>query len=109
MKKIINGVRYDTEKAVLVGEADNLHRGVSSSSDFAYWEAALYRTQRSGRYFLAGKGGPMSRFSQSVGQNSWGGGSDLIPMSKEEALAWAEQHLDVDEIEEHFADVIEDA
>jgi hypothetical protein len=30
-------------------------------------------------------------------------------MTKEEALAWAEQYLDADEIEQHFGDAIQDA
>lgn len=109
MKKIINGKRYDTEKAILIGEYDNLGHGADSISDFRYWEGSLYRTPRSGRYFLAGKGGPMTRFSQSAGQNSWTGGEDLIPMSQEEALEWAEAYLDPEVIEEHFSDMIEDA
>ena len=51
----------------------------------------------------------MSRFAQSAGQNSWSGGSDLIPMSKAEALEWAEKYLDAETVEEHFADSIKDA
>jgi hypothetical protein len=109
MKKIVNGLRYDTEKAVEIGSYDNIGHGCDSISDFRYWNATLYRTPRSGRYFLAGEGGAMSRFSQSVGQNSWGRGSDLIPMTREEALAWAEQFLDSEAIEEHFPDDIQDA
>jgi len=109
MKKIIDGVRYDADKAVKVGAADNLGLGVSSVTDFAYWTAELYRTPRSGRFFLVGEGGPQSRFAQSAGQNTWSGGSDLIPMSKEEALSWAERYLDVEVVEEHFSELIEDA
>jgi hypothetical protein len=109
MKKIIDGIRYDSDKAVFLGEYDNIGAGAQSRSDFHWWEAALYKTPRSGRFFLCGTGGPMSRFSQSVGQNQWSGGSDLIPMSKEEALSWAERHLAPDTVEEHFGDMIEDA
>src|SRR5208337_3515187 len=47
MRAVINGLRYDTDKAVLIGEA-----GYSGSySDFQWWEAGLYRTPRAGRYF----------------------------------------------------------
>ena len=109
MKKIINGKRYDTKTAILIGAADNFRQGVDSVTDFAYWEASLYRTKRSGAFFLAGRGGPMSRFAQSCGQNSWGGGEDLIPLTEEEALEWAEAHLDPEAIEEHFEELIEDA
>jgi len=30
-------------------------------------------------------------------------------MSKEEALSWAERYLDVEVVEEHFSELIEDA
>ncbi|MCF7949839.1 MAG: hypothetical protein K9M94_14715 [Spirochaetia bacterium] len=109
MKKILDGVRYDTEKAERLGATDNLNRGASGSNDLAYWKAALYRTPRSGRYFLSGSGGPMSRFSQSAGQNSWRGGSDIIPMSEDEAYKWAEDNLPVEDLEAAFPDRITDA
>lgn len=109
MKKIINGKRYDTKTAITIGHYDNIGHGASSMSDFAWWEATLYRTQRSGQYFIAGEGGPMSRFAQSQGQNTVGYGEDLIPMTKEEALEWAERYLDPEIIEEYFGDSIEDA
>jgi len=108
MKAVINGVRYDTAKAALIGEADNLGRGVESVTDFKYWSAGLYRTPRSGRYFLAGEGGPMTRFSRSTGNNSWAGGAKIIPLDEEDALAWAEENLPAEVIERHFAG-IEDA
>lgn len=106
MKKIINGLRYDTDTATEIGSAWSKGR---SRSDFQFWEASLYKTARSGRYFIAGSGGASTRFGQAAGQNSWTGGSDLIPMSRDEALAWAEVHLSVEEIEEHFADKIDEA
>lgn len=103
MKKILNGVRYDTDKAQLLGSADNLARGCDSVTDFRFWTASLYMTPRSGRYFLAGEGGPMSRFAQAEGQNTWRGGADLLPMTEPEAREWAEQNLDVETIERYFA------
>lgn len=109
MKKILNGVRYDTKKATLIGGYSNIGSGADSHSDFRYWEADLYVTPRSGKFFIAGSGGPMSRFSQSAGQNSWSGGEDLVPMSKEEALEWAENYLDAETVEEFFGDMIQDA
>lgn len=77
MKKTINGAAFNTEKAILIGTA-----GGGFPGDFKHWEAGLYKTPRSGRYFLAGSGGPMTRFAQSAGQNSWTGGEDLIPMTR---------------------------
>ena len=89
MKKTIHGKRYDTEKAIKIGSCS---RG--SVGDLEYWEATLYRTPRSRQYFLAGKGGPMSRFAQQGSVNEWSGGSDLIPLTPDEALEWAKQYLD---------------
>jgi hypothetical protein len=104
MKKIINGLRYNTENAIKIGFYDmGLGHG-----DFRNWEATLYKTPRSGRFFLAGSGGPMTRFAEPCG-NMTSGGSGIQPMSRENALAWAEQYLDPEDIEKHFSDVIEDA
>lgn len=108
MKKIVNGKRYDDEKAVQIGGYDNIGRGADSWSDFRAWEAVLYRT-RSGRYFLSGSGGPMTMFFKNVGQNSWTGGEDIIPLTKHEALEWAERYLDPDVVTQEFGDLIEDA
>lgn len=107
MKAIINGLRYDTDKAVHVGTAD----AGGSVSDFGYWEANLYKTPRSGRFFLAGKGGPMTRWARRVGTggDTRTGGSGIFPMEPDEALEWAEQYLSAKEIEEHFAEAVQDA
>ncbi len=104
MKKIIHGIRYDTEKATLIGSDTN---GLPTN-DFSYWWAGLYTTPRSGKYFLAGEGGPMSRYGRVVGDNR-GYGERLEPMSKEDALAWAEEHLEAEKIEAYFVDMIKDA
>lgn len=112
MKAIINGKRYDTDKAILIAETDNIDGSSISRGDFRFWEAGLYKTPRSGVYFLAGRGGAMSIFSHKVGQNSWSGGSRIIPLeSRAAALAWAEENLahKPDVIEAEFGDDIEDA
>lgn len=107
MKKIIDGLRYDTDKAVAVGGHD--HGNYPGSGDFSHWSATLYKTPRSGRFFLHGEGGGMTRFATHSPYGGSCGGEKIIPMSREEALAWAEQYLDADEIEEHFGDQVEDA
>ncbi len=101
MQKILNGMRYDTEKAIKIGSASHSYQG-----DCRYWEATLYVTPQSKQFFIAGTGGPMSRFAQSAGVNQWSGGSSLIPMSKEDALEWAEDFLTIGEIEKHFSDIV---
>lgn len=105
MKAIINGKRYDTEKAEKIGSASsNVGR-----SDFGWWEEDLYKTPRSGAFFLAGEGHARSQYATSHGGGSWGPGSRITPMTRAEAQAWAEQHGLVDVLEQHFADSIEDA
>ena len=98
MRKIINGTRYDTEKAIKVGT----YCSPESTRDFNWFEATLYKTPRSHRFFLAGEGGALSRFAQSCGQNTWTGGSDIIPLGYRMALEWAKKHLLEANIEEHF-------
>jgi|LSQX01.3.fsa_nt_gb hypothetical protein len=102
MKKIINGKRYDTSTAKLVGKASYSNRG-----DFAYWSEELY-LKRTGEFFIYGEGGPLSRYSRSTGQNQWSGGEKIIPLSIREAQEWAEEHLDGDEYEAIFGEVDED-
>ena len=102
MKKIINGKRYDTDTAKLIGED-----WYSNRTDFSYWREELYR-KNTGEYFLHGEGGPNSRYAESVGQNTWSGGEKIIPLSIEAAQKWAEEHLSADEYEKVFGVVEED-
>ena len=108
MKRIIDGFRYDTSKAVPVGTFNNQGIGATSRSDFKWFEATLYRTPRAHRYFLAGQGGPMTRFAQPTGDGATYG-ERIIPLSTEEAREWAEQHLSPETVEAEFGDYIEDA
>lgn len=102
-RKIIDGKRYDTATATLIGEGGSREY----RNDFHWYEAGLYKT-KSGRFFIAGKGNAMSMFSHYNG-NTYGPGEGVIAMTKEEALDWAEEHLSVEEIEAGFPGTIEDA
>ena len=106
MKRILEGKRYDSDNAILIGEGKH---GSVRSGDFSAWEAGLYKTPRSGQYFLAGEGGPMTQFRVQVEQNSWTSGSKVIPMTAQEAPRWAEQYLDSKVVEAEFGDLIKDA
>lgn len=102
MFRVINGKRYDTEKAQKVAEAySSLGR-----TDFGYWEEELYR-KRTGEFFLYGWGGPASGYSKSIGVNEWSGGEKIRPLTIEEAMEWAEKHLEGEEYEEIFGEVTE--
>lgn len=101
MKKIIKGKLYNTDTAKLVGEWGNGHTG------FSYCHEDLY-LKRTGEFFLYGRGGAASKYAEAVDQNTWSGGSDIVPMSYDEAQKWAEEHLDADEYEEIFEPIPED-
>jgi hypothetical protein len=106
MKKIINGKIYNTENAIEIGN-DYASCG---QSDFRYWNETLYQTPRSKTFFLAGEGGAMSQWGKSCGGGSarcWGDG--IKPLSKDQALEWAERHLDTPTIEKYFSNMIEEA
>jgi hypothetical protein len=104
MKKIINGAKYDTATAKKLDEWWN---GISRQ-DFSYCEEELYRT-KAGKYFICGTGGAMTKYAVSSGNNSWSGGEKILPMSREAAMEWAEQHLEADEYEAIFGEVTEDS
>lgn len=102
MKRVLNGRIYDTEKAQLVGWANNIGKGADSIRDFNHWSAGLYKTPRSGRFFLAGEGGPMTRWAVATGSNSWSGSEGVFPLNPNEALEWAENYLEAEVIELFF-------
>ena len=99
MKKIIDGALYNTETARRIGRWSNSY----NSNDFQWCEEELYKT-KSGKSFLYGEGGPMSKYAVSSGNNSWSGGSHIEPMSPEAARAWAEEHLDADDYAAEFGE-----
>jgi hypothetical protein len=104
MKAIVNGLIYDTEDAHHIGDGGtdapigNFHRA---------WEA-LYRTE-SGRFFLAGEGGPMTRWAETLPDGARKDGSGIIPLSEAEALSWAEANLRPNIVIEVFGERIERA
>lgn len=103
MKKIINGKVYDTGTAEKVGRWSNN----CSTSDFGYCSETLYR-KRTGEFFLHGEGGPSSRYAICIGNNEWGYGKTIIPLSYDAAREWAEDHLSASEYESIFGEVTED-
>ncbi|MEG1577339.1 MAG: hypothetical protein RR336_01085 [Oscillospiraceae bacterium] len=102
MTKIINGAKYSTETARCVASWDN---GIFCN-DFRHCSEDLYRT-KSGKYFLYGYGGPMSRYAEHHG-NDTSGGERIIPMSEDQARTWAEENVDGDTYELVFGMVSDD-
>jgi hypothetical protein len=86
MRKVIGGVRYDTDTAVEVESWSHGYPG-----DFNRCEETLYRT-KSGRYFVCGEGGANTRWRTVISQNTWCGGEGIEAKTPEEALEWLECH-----------------
>ena len=101
MKRIISGKKYDTETAEEVAESTH-----GSKSSYAYYEETLFR-KRTGEYFLYGYGHGDSRYAKQV-CGDFGPGSEIIPLTYEQARSWAERELSVDEYESIFGEVSED-
>lgn len=104
MRRVIDGKIYDTKTADCIAEWENQYY----RNDFHFCEESLYRTKR-GNWFLAGGGGPMSKYARSAGQNSWTGGEGLESLTSDEARQWLEEKGFTEELEEHFKDVLEEA
>ncbi|MFP4017955.1 MAG: hypothetical protein ACLFUH_01790 [Bacteroidales bacterium] len=99
MKKVIDGRRYDTDKAERIcGYA------FSNRNDFNFIEEDLFRSPK-GQLFIAGTGGPMSKYRKNVGNGHVSGGSDIRLVTESEAKEWIEIHQD--RIEKEADEVIE--
>ena len=98
MRKIINGRKYDTETARKIAADSAL-----GPSDFRYYDEALYQ-KKTGEFFLAGEGGPMTKYGEDVGGNMRGSGRKIIPLSDEEAREWVERVCSFDTYCELFGE-----
>lgn len=99
MKRIINGKTYNTETAKLVGEYWN---GLGDN-DFRSLSEGLYLSKK-GQYFIAGEGGPLTKYALEIG-NQTSGSSSIELISKEEAMEWAEKNLTIDEYIAEFGEI----
>jgi len=107
LKRTVDRKTYDTDTAAKVC---SVRRG--RPSDWRYESASLYLTQK-GSWFIAGGGGPLSSWGvREAGSGDHRGGEGLLPVNRQEALAWLE-NIDSEEsqlaIQEHFGDLIEAA
>jgi hypothetical protein len=95
MKKIIQGRKYDTETATLLGFD-------AGGDGFRHWREELFR-KRNGEFFLHGEGGPMTRYAKTC-NDGWCGSEAITPLTPEAARQWGEEHLDADNYEAIFGD-----
>ena len=103
MLKIIHKKRYDSDTATSLAHWSNGLGG----NDFNHVRETLCLTKR-GAYFLYGRGGPASQYRERSG-NMWCGGSDIKPLTEEEAYQWCEKHGQNELIVTLFPDSVEDA
>lgn len=106
MIRIVNGLRYDTEKATIVAESVHHSRFVPAFLENSSVREALYETKK-GNYFILIQG-------VSMGINLHSGFSSdthvtLKPISKEKAKTWLEETENFEILEELFPGEIEDA
>jgi len=104
MKSVIDGKLYNTDTATKIGDYDT----GGSVNDFNYYRESLYVTKK-GSYFLAGEGHGNTKYAyhSSGGTRSWG--SDIYPLTIDEALEWASRNLDTETVQEHFHDMVVEA
>ena len=87
MTKVINGARYDTDRAHRLARWE---RDTNDSAD--HMTETLYRT-KAGKFFIHGEGGPNTRYASRSG----GSGEKIVPLTESDAREWAEFRLDAKE------------
>ena len=94
MKKVINSKLYDTKTASRIGITNNLGGSISSCTDFHYVELSLYKTKL-GRYFKV--------------REPYLGDDEFTVLTMQEALEFAAENFAVEDFEEEFSELIEEA
>ena len=89
MKDRIGTLSYNTETAKKIGE----YSANYPASDFHYYKEALYK-KRTGEYFLAGEGGPASKYAEEAeGGQMMQGSARITPVSFDQAKKWYEDYV----------------
>lgn len=96
IKRVVGGHLYDTERATLI--AESRYDGASDDEDYV---EALYRNEN-GVFFLAAEGGVESFYSAILRGGKPARGTEIIPLSPDEACRWLEDHDHIEQIEELF-------
>ena len=96
MRRSIDGKVYDTNTAEIICDISEGRIGEWDSVS-----ARLYVTKK-GAYFIAGYGGPTTRFKkQTNDKNGWVGSESIIPIGVEEARTYCEKFEPYD-VEQNF-------
>lgn len=99
MRKVIDGLIFDSEEAELVTKYENGFY----PSEFKYLEETLYRTSK-GAFFIHGEGGAATEYARPIGDGSTKtNGEDLRYLTPEEVLGWLElRGIDPTEVEKYI-------
>jgi hypothetical protein len=103
MKKIIDGILYNTETAKLIADKWN---GLGNG-DFNFLNEEIYQTKKE-RFFLFGRGGANTKYGEDYG-NVRRSGREIIPLSENEVFEILQDWNEVEVIESLFPDRIEEA
>lgn len=103
MKEIVNGALYDTTTAKHLGEWQS---GPNSASP-DYCVLALYQ-KGNGEFFLTCSGEGAKNYVYHIFDGFTGRVKSIIPLSPEDAAAWAEDYLSAEEYIATFGKVSED-
>jgi hypothetical protein len=107
MKDVIDGRLYDTEAETT--EHIATHQPVADRGNFNFLREELHKTA-SGEYFIAGEGGPKTKYSKRVGTGEYSGSSEIRPLSDDEAFQWMQSHdIATEIILDEFGDRVEEA
>jgi predicted DNA-binding protein len=103
MKKNIAGKLYNTQTATCIGSWAE----TNSDNDINFCEESLY-LKATGEFFLFGKGGSKTKYANNKGNNIWTDGEDIVPLSYNAAGEWAGSHLEEEDYESVFGEILED-
>lgn len=104
MQQVIDRTLYDTDSDSV--EQIAKYAPNTDTSDFQFLIETLYRRD-DGEYFLHGRGGAQTTYSQRRNGHHTGG-ETIEPMSEEDALDWCEQReIDGEVVMAEFADLID--
>ena len=103
MKKVIDGILYNTETATKIAKKSN---GLSTS-DFYFIREVIYQTRKE-RYFLFCEGGAATQYADKS-DGCLNSGETIIPLSEDDAYEMLQDWDEVDLIESLFPDRIEEA
>ncbi len=95
MKKRIYGITYNTKTAELICSRKSLDK---NKGEPGWFEEGLYRTKKSGNYFIHGVGSQLTTWQQRFPDGTLIGGEDIFPATEYQAKLYIEGRIDPGDI-----------